>query len=152
MAFSHGYQPTAPIQAVLCWTPLRHKGLCKGLWQAVQGFKVGGLKINSDFLMRILQHEEFVKDTVYTTWVESEKLHMPPKTSTASSTSGTLQALGCRKVFRWQVDAPFPAQVTEAGAGHMFMQKSQVKVKVGDLVDAGGVLAVLSAMKMLNDA
>lgn len=33
----------------------------------------------------------------------------------------------------------------------MFMLKSQVKVKVGDLVDAGGVLAVLSAMKMLND-
>lgn len=72
-----------------------------------------------------------------------------------------------------EVDAPFPAQVTEAGiimschsvvnvpvcflhAGAcqrfiMFMLKSQVKVKVGDLVDAGGVLAVLSAMKMLND-
>lgn len=96
--------------------------------KAVNGFKVDGLKINTDFLNRILEHQDFIKDTVHTTWVESEKLHMPPKATGGASAGGTLQ-----------IDSPFPAQVTE------------VKVKVGDVVSAGSVLAVLSAMKMLND-
>eukprot|EP00913_Durusdinium_trenchii_P016602 g15606.t1 len=72
--------------------------------------------------------KDFIRDTVHTTWVEAQKLHLPPKASTASSAGGTVQ-----------VDAPFPAQVTE------------VKVKAGDVLSAGSVLAVLSAMKMLNE-
>jgi len=100
----------------------------KAALEAVRGFKAKGLKLNSDFLQRILEHQDFVKDTVHTTWVEQNKLHMPPQASAAVAAGGVLQ-----------IDAPFPAQVTE------------VKVKVGDEVSAGTVLAVLSAMKMLND-
>mmetsp|Transcript_58956 Transcript_58956/g.104771 ORF Transcript_58956/g.104771 Transcript_58956/m.104771 type:complete len:1172 (+) Transcript_58956:46-3561(+) len=98
--------------------------------KAVNDYVVGGLKINTEFLNRILDHKEFVKGTVHTTWVEDQKLHLAPK----KASGGAVSAGGIV-----QVDAPFPGQLME------------VKVKVGDSVAAGDVLAVLSAMKMLND-
>lgn len=98
--------------------------------KAVEGFTVEGLKINKDFLNRILDHDQFVSGNVHTTWVEDQKLHVPAK----KAASGDALAGGVV-----QVDSPFPGQVTE------------IKVKPGDTVGAGDVLAVLSAMKMLND-
>jgi len=96
---------------------------------AVKGFVVGGLKINSDFLNRILEHPEFVQGTVHTRWVEEHHLHMPPKKTLAGGSTGGVML----------VEAPFPGQVTE------------IKVRSGDTVESGAVLGVLSAMKMLND-
>eukprot|EP00933_Yihiella_yeosuensis_P058743 TRINITY_DN5942_c0_g1_i1.p1 TRINITY_DN5942_c0_g1~~TRINITY_DN5942_c0_g1_i1.p1 ORF type:complete len:1192 (-),score=288.38 TRINITY_DN5942_c0_g1_i1:353-3856(-) len=97
--------------------------------KAVADYTVEGLKINKDFLNRILDHEEFIKDTVHTTWVEAQKLHLTPKKASSGGSAGGIV----------EVEAPFPGQITE------------VKVKVGDTIAAGDVLAVLSAMKMLND-
>ncbi|CAE8600317.1 unnamed protein product, partial [Polarella glacialis] len=99
--------------------------------KAVADFTVGGLRINKDFLNSILDHPDFVKGGVHTTWVEELKLHIPAKKA------GTGAGTGAGGIL--QVDAPFPGQFVE------------VKVKVGDIVAAGDVLGVLSAMKMLND-
>lgn len=98
--------------------------------KALAGYKVEGLKINRDFLNTLMDHDEFIKGGVHTTWVEDRKLHMPKKK--AAGASG-----GAGTVFT--IEAPFPGQVTE------------VKVKAGDTVEAGQVVAILSAMKMLND-
>mmetsp|Transcript_121125 Transcript_121125/g.386835 ORF Transcript_121125/g.386835 Transcript_121125/m.386835 type:complete len:1004 (-) Transcript_121125:144-3155(-) len=98
---------------------------------AVAGYVVGGLKINSEFLDRLLTHEDFVKDGVHTTWVEDLKLHLAPKKAAAGAVGGA------GTIF--ELEAPFSGQVTE------------IKAKVGDVVGAGDVLVIVSAMKMLND-
>jgi len=99
--------------------------------QALSDYIVGGLKVNKDFLDRILTHEDFVANKIWTTWVEDIKLHLPPRKAPAAD------AGGAGTIF--QVEAPFPGQITE------------LKVKAGDTVDAGQVLLIISAMKMLND-
>eukprot|EP00927_Polykrikos_kofoidii_P046843 TRINITY_DN40970_c0_g1_i1.p1 TRINITY_DN40970_c0_g1~~TRINITY_DN40970_c0_g1_i1.p1 ORF type:complete len:1179 (-),score=218.48 TRINITY_DN40970_c0_g1_i1:110-3586(-) len=98
---------------------------------AVANYVVGGLKINKEFLDRLLSHEDLIAGDLHTTWVEQRKLHLPPK-NVSNRVAG-----GAGTVF--QVEAPFAGQVTE------------LKVKVGEEVNAGDVLVVLSAMKMLND-
>jgi len=95
---------------------------------ALAAYKVEGVKLNKEFLERIMAHETFVKGGVHTTWVEDQKLHMAPiKKSTGGA--GTIM----------EIKAPFPGQVLE------------VKVKPGDEVAADDVLLIISAMKMLND-
>eukprot|EP00928_Gymnodinium_smaydae_P009064 TRINITY_DN13347_c0_g5_i1.p1 TRINITY_DN13347_c0_g5~~TRINITY_DN13347_c0_g5_i1.p1 ORF type:complete len:1168 (-),score=188.02 TRINITY_DN13347_c0_g5_i1:39-3542(-) len=99
--------------------------------RAVADYTVGGLKVNKEFLDRILTHGDMLTVGAHTTWVEDLKLHMPARKSAAdgAASSGGIFA----------VEAPFSGQVTE------------IKVKVGDEVAAGDVVAVISAMKMLND-
>lgn len=98
--------------------------------KALAEFVVDGLKINRDFLNSILEHED-LKGDVHTTWVEDMKLHLPKKKNPSGDQGGAGSVL--------VVESPFPGQVTE------------IKVKLGDMVEAGDVLVVVSAMKMLND-
>jgi len=98
--------------------------------KAVEDFVVDGLKVNKEFLDRVLAHPDVGRGGVHTTWVEDLKLHLSaPKASSAGGGAGTVFSL----------EAPFSGQVTE------------IKVRAGDVLAAGDVVVVLSAMKMLND-
>eukprot|EP01062_Namystynia_karyoxenos_P068997 TRINITY_DN641_c0_g1_i2.p1 TRINITY_DN641_c0_g1~~TRINITY_DN641_c0_g1_i2.p1 ORF type:complete len:1189 (+),score=416.21 TRINITY_DN641_c0_g1_i2:87-3569(+) len=95
---------------------------------ALKEFTAEGLRLNKDFLFRILQHPE-LPSGVHTTWVEDRGLHLAPRKAPAAGAAGSLL----------EVTAPFPGQISE------------IKVKAGDTVAAGQVLLVISAMKMLTD-
>merc|ERR1719221_2410802 len=90
--------------------------------KAVADYVCGGLKLNKDFLDRLLYHEELAKDGVHTTWVEDRKLHMPAK-------KASVAGAGVGDIF--QVEAPFSGQVTE------------IKAQVGDHVEAGRPIVIL---------
>mmetsp|Transcript_91628 Transcript_91628/g.203409 ORF Transcript_91628/g.203409 Transcript_91628/m.203409 type:complete len:1162 (+) Transcript_91628:64-3549(+) len=129
----------AGTEAVTAYDPMIAKLIVKGATfdealanaqKGVADYICGGLKLNKDFLERILHHEELAKEGVHTTWVEDLKLHMPAKkASAAGGGAGTI----------FQVEAPFSGQVTE------------IKAQVGDIIEAGKAVVILSAMKMLND-
>jgi len=118
-----------PMIAKLIVKSASYAEALKAAHAALAGYVTEGLKINRDFLNRILEHTELHAGGVHTTWVEELKLHIaPPKQPKEGDEGGIVE-----------VSAPFPGQITE------------VKVKAGDEVAAGDVLLVISAMKMLND-
>jgi len=118
-----------PMIAKLIVKAASYKECLSAAHAALANFITEGLKINRDFLNRILEHDELHAGGVHTTWVEDRRLQLaPPKQPRGGDAGGDLE-----------VEAPFPGQVVE------------IKVKAGDEVQAGDVLLVISAMKMLND-
>ena len=94
---------------------------------ALSAYKISGVKLNEQQLSDILSHDDFVNNSVFTSFLGS----MKPKPRAAAGPMGAAS-----KVI---VEAPFDGKIEE------------IKFNVGDRVEVGDAMVVLSAMKMLNN-
>jgi acetyl-CoA carboxylase carboxyltransferase component/acetyl/propionyl-CoA carboxylase alpha subunit len=106
------------------WEACRVKSI-----QALANFKIEGPNTNRKLLDGILNHPRMKNNQMYTNFIDANKDELEGKAKKAAIEIGTVL----------KVQAPFPGQIAE------------VKVKAGDTVEAGDVLCVINAMKMMND-
>jgi len=106
------------------WESCRAKAL-----EALHAFKIEGPNTNFKLLEGILNHPRFKDNTMYTNFIDANKDALEGKQKAKGTAIGSVA----------KINAPFPGQIAE------------VKVKVGDTVEAGAVLAVINAMKMMSD-
>uniref|UniRef100_A0A7S0AU43 Acetyl-CoA carboxylase n=1 Tax=Pyrodinium bahamense TaxID=73915 RepID=A0A7S0AU43_9DINO len=101
------------------------------LLEALSGLELEGIKVNKEMLGRILRHELFVGNEIYTSFLNDQPEVVTGKPAAA--------AAGAAAGQRVRVEAPFHGQVSE------------IRVKPGDRVRGGTAVLVINAMKMLND-
>jgi pyruvate carboxylase len=92
-------------------------------------FVIDGPNTNRKLLEGILNHQRFKENQMYTNFIDANKDMLEGKAKKKGAVVGEVV----------KVQPPFPGQVAE------------IKVNVGDVVDAGDVLIVINAMKMLTD-
>jgi 3-methylcrotonyl-CoA carboxylase beta subunit len=107
---------------------------------SLQSYKMDGVKTNINQLLNILSHPEMTANNVYTAFMSDFAADV------GNTVSKKKKKKAKKKVAAPEgpptsipVFSPFPGQVAE------------FKVKVGDKVEPGQTVAVVSAMKMLND-
>lgn len=106
------------------WESCRMKAI-----EALAAFQIDGPNTNRKLLEGILNHPRLKDNTMYTNFIDANKDALEGKAGQKAVTKGDVV----------KIQAPFPGQIAE------------VKVKPGDEVAAGDVLAVINAMKMMND-
>lgn len=92
-------------------------------------FIIDGPNTNRKLLNGILDHSCFKDHKMYTNFIDAHKDELEGKMKAGGLAIGSLA----------EIQAPFPGQIAE------------IKVAVGASVEAGDVLATISAMKMLTD-
>ena len=106
---------------------------------SLASYTLDGVKSNKNQLTNILSHPAFAANKVYTAFMgdyADELGNTPPKKRKKSKKKAAAPEGPPTSIA---VCSPFPGQVAE------------IKVKVGDKVEPGQTVAVVSAMKMLND-
>jgi len=98
-------------------------------------FEIVGVNTNGGMIKNILAHPDFVRGEVFTSFVEKNLAEL---TKTPAKRKKKKAAANAQPV-KVTVEAPFEGSVVE------------VKVKAGDVVQAGETIAVLSAMKLDTD-
>eukprot|EP00929_Paragymnodinium_shiwhaense_P037168 TRINITY_DN19849_c0_g1_i1.p1 TRINITY_DN19849_c0_g1~~TRINITY_DN19849_c0_g1_i1.p1 ORF type:complete len:1168 (-),score=327.33 TRINITY_DN19849_c0_g1_i1:495-3998(-) len=106
------------------WESCRTKAL-----EALAAFKIVGPNTNHKLLEGILTHKRLRTNKMYTNFIDANKDALEGKGKAKGAAIGSIA----------KIQAPFPGQIAE------------VKACVGATVEAGGVLAVINAMKMMSD-
>lgn len=103
---------------------------CRALaFEKLAQFQIDGPNTNKPLLNGILNHPRFKDHHMYTNFIDANKDELEGKAKAKGLDIGAVA----------KIQAPFPGQIAE------------VKVQVGATVEAGDVLATISAMKMLTD-
>ena len=133
------------LAKLICWTSGSYRDTVAKTRRALQEFNVAGVGTNRDFLLNLLDREEFAANDIYTDFLADklEDLLMERSHSHALSiavetkTTATLQTKVTEgPTGTHPVSAPMQARIVS------------VDVREGDLVAAGQQVAVLDAMKM----
>jgi len=97
--------------------------------EALAAFIIEGPNTNRKLLEGILNHPRFKEHQMFTNFIDANKDELEGKAKKKAANIGEII----------KIQAPFPGQVAE------------IKVKVGDAVEAGDALVVINAMKMMNE-
>lgn len=120
-------------------TPASFDSARKLLLQSLQDFDIQGIANNIDAVETILSHPEFLANSVNTSFLADNPELLDPSKSAKNATQqirSAPKAMYSKEKIRFELKPPMTGNILE------------VKKKVGDEIDVGEVVVIISAMKM----
>lgn len=123
--------------------------LIKKLQRSLSEFKIAGIQTNLLFIKNILKHPDFLKQKIYTRFVDDKVLELVKSNNKKVADKENISTIEEKVADIRKISANVP-EGTTAVLSSMLGSVVSIEIQVGDQIRKGQTLLILEAMKMEN--